>query len=65
MPAEPDVIYVPQYDPEVVYVQPHTPYVEPVVSFGIGFALGPWLNYDCDWPRRKVCVGNWNPEVER
>ena len=61
VPAEPDVIYVPQYDPEVVYVQPYTPYVEPVVSFGIGFAVGPWLNYDCDWPRRKVCVGDWNP----
>ena len=61
VPAEPDVIYVPQYDPEVVYVQPYTPYVEPVMSFGIGFAMGPWLNYDCDWPRRKVCVGDWNP----
>ena len=61
IPAEPDVIYVPQYDPEVVYVQPYTPYVEPVVSFGIGFAVGPWLNYDCDWPRQKVCVGDWNP----
>ena len=61
VPAEPEVIYVPQYDPEVVYVQPYTPYVEPVVSFGFGFAMGPWLNYDCDWPRRKVCVGDWNP----
>ncbi len=28
------------------------------ITFGIGFAVGPWLNYDCDWPRRKVCVGD-------
>ena len=64
VPAEPDVIYVPQYDPEVVYVEPYEPYgtyFAPALTFGIGFAVGPWLNYDCDWPRRKVCVGDWNP----
>jgi hypothetical protein len=61
VPAEPDVIYVPQYDPEVVYVQPYEPYLGPALTFGIGFAVGSWLNYDCDWPRRKVCVGDWNP----
>jgi hypothetical protein len=26
LPAQPEVIYVPQYDPEVVYVQPYAPY---------------------------------------
>ena len=64
VPAEPDVIYVPQYDPEVVYVEPYEPYgtyLAPALTFGIGFAVGPWLNYDCDWPRRRVCVGDWNP----
>jgi len=71
VPAEPEVIYVPQYDPEVVYVQayepypyapyPYAPYFGPALTFGIGFAVGPWLNYDCDWPRRRVCVGDWNP----
>ena len=61
VPAEPDLIYVPQYDPEVVYAQPYEPYLGPTLSFGIGFAVGSWLNYDCDWPRRKVCVGDWNP----
>ena len=82
VPAEREVIYVPQYDPEVVYVEPagpysygsygygdypypyesySAPYWGPGITFGIGFAVGPWLNYDCDWPRRKVCVGNWNP----
>jgi len=61
VPAEAEVIYVPQYDPGVVYVQPYAPHVGPAVTFGIGFAVGSWLNYDCDWPRRRVCVGNWNP----
>ena len=61
VPAEPDLIYVPQYDPEVVYAQPYEPYLGPALSFGIGFAVGSWLNYDCDWPRRKICVGDWNP----
>jgi hypothetical protein len=60
VPAEPDAIYVPQYDPELVYVQP-----EPAIAFGVGFALGPWLNFDCDWPRHKVYVGDWNPEWKR
>ena len=64
VPAEPDVIYVPRYDPEVVYVEPYEPYepyFAPALTFGIGFAVGSWLNYDCDWPRRRVCVGDWNP----
>ena len=61
VPAESEVIYVPQYDPEVVYVQPYAPDFGPVLTFGIGFAVGSWLNYDCDWERRTVCVGDWRP----
>jgi Protein of unknown function (DUF3300) len=61
VPAEPEVIYVPQYDPEVVYVQPYASHVGPALTFGVGFAVGSWLNYDCDWTRRRVCVGDWNP----
>jgi hypothetical protein len=61
VPAEPEVIYVPQYDPDGVYVQPYAPYLRPALTFGVGFAVGSWLNYDCDWPRRRVCVGDWHP----
>ena len=61
VPAEPEVIYVPRYDPEVVYAQPYAPHLGPALTFGVGFAVGSWLNYDCDWPRRRVCVGDWNP----
>jgi hypothetical protein len=61
VPAEPEVIYVPQYDLEVVYVRPYAPDFGPVLTFGVGFAVGSWLNYDCDWARRTVCVGDWRP----
>ncbi len=64
VPTEPDVIYVPQYNPEVVYVQPYQPdYVTPLITFGAGFAVGAWLNYDCDWGGRGIYYGNdcgWN-----
>jgi hypothetical protein len=61
VPAQPDVIYVPQYDPDVVYVQPNSRDFGPVLTFGMGFAVGSWLNYDCDWGRRSIYVGQWRP----
>jgi uncharacterized protein DUF3300 len=61
VPAEPDVIYVPEYDPEVVYVQPYSEDVGPLLTFSAGFAVGSWLNYDCDWDRRGIYVGHWRP----
>ena len=61
VPAQPDVIYVPQYDPEVVYVQPYSQDFGPLLTFGAGFAVGSWLNYDCDWGRRSIYVGQWRP----
>lgn len=61
-PAEPTVIYVPTYDPYVVYYQPiffrgyhHARFW----SFGIGFRIGSWLNYDCDWYGRRVYYHGW------
>ena len=59
VPAQPDVIYVPQYDPDVVYEQPYSQDVGPFLTFGVGFAVGSWLNYDCDWDRRSIYVGQW------
>jgi hypothetical protein len=61
VPAQPDVIYVPQYDPDVVYAQPYSQNVGPLLTFGAGFAVGSWLNYDCDWGRRSIYVGQWRP----
>jgi hypothetical protein len=60
IPSDPEVIYVPQYDPEVVFVESYSPGYTPFITFGIGFAVGSWLNYDCDWGRRYVYRGDWN-----
>jgi hypothetical protein len=65
VPAQPDVIYVPQYDPDVVYVQPYSRDFGPLLTFEMGFAVGSWLNYDCDWGRRSIYVGQWRPGWNR
>lgn len=58
VPVQRDRIFVPSYDPTVVYVPGPTYSVWPPVSFGTGFAVGSWLAYDCDWTQRKVWVGD-------
>ena len=58
-PAQPAVIYVPRYDPEIVYVTRAPGWNTPYLFFGLGFATGAWLNYDCDWSGRTIWVGNW------
>jgi Protein of unknown function (DUF3300) len=65
VPAQPDVIYVPDYDPEVVYVQPYSQDFGPLLTFGAGFAVGSWLTYDFDWGRRGIYVGHWHPGWKR
>ena len=61
VPANPQVIYVPTYDPAIVYVRPvfgmrfHGGYF----SFGIGFPIGSWLVYDMDWWGRRVYYDGW------
>lgn len=64
VPAQPDVIYVPYYDPDLVYVAPQPYYNDgPYLTFGIGFSIGYWLSYDFDWRARTIWIGdrhhNW------
>ena len=59
VPAEPDVIYVPRYDPEILWMR--RSYAGPFMSFGIGFGIGSWLYYDCDWAGRSIWVQHRNP----
>src|SRR5437868_4594111 len=74
-PAQPDVVYVPSYDPEVVYgaapaAYPYYPYTYPGYYPGMGlawgaagFALGAWAggNWgDCDWGHGDVNINNNN-----
>lgn len=57
-PAEPDMIYVPQYDPVAVYSEgPYPGY--PFITFGVGFTIGAWLNRDCDWRGHRVYYHGW------
>lgn len=65
VPAQPQVIYVPTYNPQVVYVQPSGPSNGTVVaaaaiSFGVGLAIGAWLNNDCNWHTHTVYYHGWH-----
>ncbi len=59
-PTQPQVIYVPQYNPAVVYAPPpayaYNP-VAPLVTFGVGMAVGAAIANDCDWHSGGVYVG--------
>ena len=61
-PTQPDVIYVPQYDPAAVYgawpYPAYPPYYYPpaggylaagAIGFGVGFALGAWAGNNNNW----------------
>ena len=62
VPAQPRVIYVPVYEPEVIYYRPVN-YVSvrtPYWSFGMGYPIGGWLAYDLDWSTQVVYYHGWN-----
>lgn len=57
-PADPDVVYVPVYDPAFVFGYPFVPWpglyypwwgVGPYFSFGIGFPIGPFFGFGWGW----------------
>jgi hypothetical protein len=58
IPAEPETIYVPVYDPQVVYVERPSPAFG-FITFGIGFSIGAWLNRDFDWPGHRIYYHGW------
>jgi hypothetical protein len=55
VPAQAGVVYVPQYDPTVVYVAGRAPH--DALRFGGGWRIGPWLNFDFDWGHHDIGVG--------
>ena len=61
-PTQSRVIYVPVYDPVVIYTRPvfRTSFVSRYWSFGVGFPIGGWLSYDCDWGLQRVYYNGWN-----
>lgn len=58
VPSQPQVVYVPTYNPQVVYVQQQpsaaTVATASAISFGVGMAMGTWLHNDCDWHTASV-----------
>lgn len=56
-PANPRLIFVPVYDPAIVYVR--RPSWGLAISFGVGFLIGAWLNHDCDWGGHRVIYTGW------
>jgi hypothetical protein len=46
-PYQPQYIYVPVYDPAIIYYR--RPYWGPAITFGVGFPIGAWLNLDFRW----------------
>lgn len=61
LPAQPDVIYIPQYNPNTVYLASSAPPAGPLISFGVGFPVGAWLSFNCNWLALNVWVGPWQP----
>lgn len=55
LPATPDVIYLPHYQPQIVYCQSAAGGA-PSVHFGAGVRLGCWLHHDIDWHGRQLMV---------
>ena len=58
VPTQPDIIYVPYYDPEVVFVERPVYFPHSSVSFGVGVGVGSWLAYEFDWRRHALFAGN-------
>jgi hypothetical protein len=54
VPYRPNVIFVPVYEPEVVYFRPAA-----VITFGIAFPIGVWLIHDFDWRTHRVYYHGW------
>jgi uncharacterized protein DUF3300 len=57
-PANPEVVYVPEYDPELIYGYPVALWPGfypwwgvggPYISFGVGFGIGPFFGYGWGW----------------
>jgi hypothetical protein len=62
LPAAPETVYVPVYDPAVVYVRGRNP--RDAIHFNVGGRFGGWLDFDLDWHDHQVRVPS-RPWFER
>ncbi|GFO55101.1 hypothetical protein GMSM_21080 [Geomonas sp. Red276] len=58
VPASPEYIYVPVYDPNVVYYESYSP-AYPFITFSAGLLIGAWLSRDCDWHSHRIYYHGW------
>ncbi|PKN53051.1 MAG: hypothetical protein CVU55_03680 [Deltaproteobacteria bacterium HGW-Deltaproteobacteria-13] len=59
VPAQPQYIYVPSYDPSVVYYERYYAGSEPFITFSVGLMIGGWLTMDFDWGQHHVIYHGW------
>lgn len=67
VPAEPQIIYVPTYDPAVIYHRPvYVSHAHPAYwNWGVGYPVGVWLTYDVDWWGHRVYHHGWHSQGPR
>jgi hypothetical protein len=58
-PANAQFIYVPTYDPAIIFFRRPAFVWGPLITFGIGFVIGAWLNHDCDWHHHRIFYHGW------
>ena len=65
-PASPEYIYVPTYDPAIIYYR--RCYYDDGFRFGFTFGrslfIGVWLNRDTDWRDRRIYYTGWRGDEE-
>jgi hypothetical protein len=60
-PAQSEVIYVPRYDPAVVYAGGlYDNGAGPLITYGDPYPVGIWLTFGFDWRSRAIWVGDWS-----
>jgi hypothetical protein len=59
-PAQADDIYVPSYDPGVVYFGSGGALGSDIETFGSACNIGVWLNRDFDWRHRRIFYHGWD-----
>ncbi len=60
VPMQSTYIFVPQYNPQVVFVTRRTSINSISISFGVGLLIGVWLDRDCDWQSNRVYYHGWS-----
>jgi hypothetical protein len=55
VPYRPDFIYVPVYDPGIIFFHPAA-----VITWGVAFPIGVWLIHDFDWHGHRVFYHGWS-----